>query len=69
MNLLERKSFQKNIKNIIKTNHQFTEYLEILINTYPLHTSDEKNAIQLQEHLNNMTVIFNSMSDNVRKNK
>lgn len=67
MNLLERKKMQKQIKNIIKTNHLFNEYLESLPKTYKLHTDDEKNALQLQQHLSNMTVIFSSMQSNVEK--
>lgn len=69
MDLSQRKKLKGQLKNIIKTNHLFNEYIESLIKKYPLHTDDEKNALQLQEHLNNMTVIFTGMQTNVEKKK
>ncbi len=67
MNFIQRKSLTSNISAVIQTNHIFTEFIESIIKKYPLHTTDEENFLKLQEHLNNMTVIFNGMNEKVQK--
>lgn len=69
MNLLERKKLQKNIKGIINTNQDFNVFLGALTESDFLDTDVKNNLHLLQQHLDNMTVIFNGMSDNVRKHK
>lgn len=63
---LKQKQVRKEISKLLKVNHNFNEFLESLKINYPLHTNDEKNTELLQEHLNNISVIFNQMKQNVK---
>jgi len=64
---MERKKTSKQINLLIDTNRKFNEFIESLMKNYPLHTQDEENALQLQEHLTNLSVIFVAMQSNVDK--
>lgn len=66
MSVLKQKQVKKEISKLLKVNHNFNEFLESLKENYPLHTNDEKNTVLLQEHLNNISVIFSQMKENVK---
>lgn len=68
MSFIKKKKMLKNFKNIQENNKRFIEYLSML-ERYPLEERDKKNLEVLKEHLNNMTVLFQGLSESVNKNK
>jgi len=67
--VLKQKKLRSDINNILKANKQCDEALERILKTYPLHTQDEVNLLTIQEHLNNMSVVFSKMLEQVNASK
>lgn len=68
MSVIQKRKLLSNFKGIQNNNKQFVSYLETL-DRYPLEEQDKANLNTLKEHLNNMTVLFQGLSDSVNNKK
>lgn len=71
---INRRKVLKNFRNIQKNNGQFVSYIDDLVirneqDDFSLVDADKQNLTSLKEHLNNMTILFQELSDSVTNKK
>lgn len=72
--LIKKRKVLKNFRNIQTNNTQFVEYIHGLISRneqpeFQLLEPDKQNLNSLIDHLKNMTVLFQELSDSVTNKK
>lgn len=65
-NLITKKQVKNQLKEVMKTNILFKEFLESVNQKYPLDTQDEENLQQLQTHLINLNVHFGQTINTIK---